>query len=56
MVADKLSRLGQTIQTRVVSPSRGLPGNTQVAPASNRPLCDEVQQQTSQICVISVDP
>ena len=29
---------------RVVSPSRGLPGNMQqVAPTSNRPLCDEVQ-------------
>ena len=28
----------------------------QVAPTSNRPLCDEVQQQASQICVTSAGP
>ena len=49
----------QAIQTRpdhpnrVVPPSRGLPDNIQqVAPASNRPICHEVQQVTS-VCVIS---
>ena len=36
---------------RVVSPSRGLPNNMQqVAPASNRPICHEIQQVTS-VCV-----
>ena len=45
VVADKLSRLGQTIQTEV-SPSRGLPSYMQqVAPASSRLVCHEVQQQ-----------
>ena len=48
----------QAIQTRpdhpnrVVSPSRGLPSNMQqVAPASNRPICHEVQQQVASVCV-----
>ena len=44
VVADKLSRLGQTIQT-VVSPSRGLP------PAQNRLIYHEVQQQVASVCV-----
>ena len=58
VVADKLSRLCQTIQTlRVVSSSRGLPGDMQqVAPTSHRPLCDRVQQQASQIHVTSAGP
>ena len=51
VVADKLSRVGQTIQT-VVSPSRGLPNNMQqVASASNRPICHKVQQQVASFCV-----
>ena len=48
----------QAIQTRpdhpngVVSPSRGLPSNIQqVAPASNRPIFHEVQQQVASVCV-----
>ena len=48
----------QAIQTRpdhpnrVVSPSRGLPSNMQqVAPASNRPICHEVQQEVASVCV-----
>ena len=50
VVADTLSRLGHP--NRVVSPSRGLPNNMQqVAPASNRPICHEVQQQVPSICV-----
>ena len=37
--------------------SRGLPGNRQqVAPTSNRPLCDKVQQQTSPVCVTTARP
>ena len=52
----------QAIQTRpdhsnrVVSPSRGLPNNMQqAAPASDRPICHEVQQVTS-VCVTSTRP
>ena len=48
----------QIIQTRpdhpkrVVSPPRGLPNNMQqVAPAPNRPICHEVQQQVISVCV-----
>ena len=48
----------QAIQTRpdhsnrVVPPSRGLPDNMQqVVPASNRPICHEVQQQVTSVCV-----
>ena len=37
---------------RVVSPSGGLLNNMQqVAPASNRPICHEVQQQVALVCV-----
>ena len=51
MVADKLSRLGQTIQSGFF-PSRGLPLNMQqVAPAQNRLICHEVQQQVASVCV-----
>ena len=52
----------QAIQTRpdhpnrVVSPSRGLLSNMQqVAPASNRPICHEVQQQVTYVCVIGTE-
>ena len=39
---------------RVVSPPRGLPFNMQqVTPAPNRPICHEVQQQISSVCVTS---
>ena len=38
--------------SRVVSPSRGLPIDMQqVAPASNRSICHEVQQQVTSVCV-----
>ena len=51
MVTDKLSRLDQTTQT-AFSPSGGLPSNMQqVAPALNRPICHEVQQQVALVCV-----
>ena len=37
---------------RVVSPSKAFPGNMQqVAPASNRSICHEVQQQVTSVCV-----
>ena len=37
---------------RVVSPSRSFPSYMQqVAPASNRPICHEVQQQITSVCV-----
>ena len=37
---------------RVISPSGGLPSNMQqVAPASNRPICHEVQQQVAFVCI-----
>ena len=58
----RLAKCGsrQTIQARsdhpdrVVSPSRGLPDNMQqVASAWNRPICHEVQQQLTSICVTS---
>ena len=53
VLADKLSRLGQIIQTKW-SPSRGfLVDVHQVAPTLNRPLCNEVQQQVAPVCVTS---
>ena len=40
---------------RVVSPSGGLPSNMQqVAPASNRPICHEVQPQVALVCVTGI--
>ena len=51
MVADKTR---PDNSNRAVSPFRGLLGNMQqVAPTSNRPFCDEVQQQTRPIYVTS---
>ena len=48
----KLSRLDHP--NRVVSPSGGLSSDMQqVAPASNRPICHEVQQQVAFVCVTS---
>ena len=39
----------------VVSPSRVLPNiMQQVAPAKNRPICHEVQQQVASVCVTSI--
>ena len=36
----------------VVPPTRGFPSNMQqVAPASNRPICHEVQQQVTSVCL-----
>ena len=59
--AERSSR--QAFQTRpdhpnkVDSPSRGLPSNMQqVPPASNRPICQEVQQQIASVCVTVPDP
>ena len=51
---------GQAIQARsdhsdgMVPPSRGISNNLlQVAPASDRPFCHKVQQQTTSVCVSS---
>ena len=53
VVADKLSRLGQTIQTEWSL----LPDlMQQVAPASNRPIRHKVQQQVASICVTGTGP
>ena len=52
VVADKLSRLGQTIQT-VVSPFRGLPLYAAGGTGPNRLICHEVQQQVACVCVTS---
>ena len=42
---------------RVVSPSRGLPVNIQqVALASYKPICHEVQQQVISVCVTGTGP
>ena len=50
VVADKLSRLSQTIQTEWSSSP--FPNNMQqVAPAPNRPICHEVQQVVASVCV-----
>ena len=53
----------QAIQTRpdhpnrVVSPPRGLPNHMQqVAPASNRSICHEVQRQVTSVCATSARP
>ena len=50
VVADKLSRLGQTIQTEWSL----LPDMHQVAPAKNRPFCHEVQQQVASVCLTGI--
>ena len=48
VVADKLSRLGQTIQTVV---SRGFPLYAAGGTGPNRLICHEVQQQVASVCV-----
>ena len=48
---------GPDHSNRVVSPSRGLPNNMQqVAPTPNRPICHEVQQQVTAVCVTGSRP
>ena len=53
----------QTIQAgpdhsnRVVPPCKGFPGSMlRVAPAQSRPVCHQVQQQTSKVCLTSSRP
>ena len=56
VIADKLSRLGQTIQTEW-SLNSDFPGNMQpVAQTSNGPVCHQVQQKASTICLSSPRP
>ena len=48
---------GPDHSNRMASPSRGLPNNMQqVAPAPNRPICHEVQQQVTTVCVTGSGP
>ena len=51
VVADKLSRLGQTIQTEWFLLPEVFHSMQQVAPAQNRLICHEVQQQVVSVCV-----
>ena len=54
-IADKLSRLGQTIQ--VVTSSRSIPScMLPVAPAPSGPVCYQIQQQTTSVCISSTRP
>ena len=56
VIADKLSRLGQTIQT-VVTSSRSVPsGMLKVASATSRPVCHQVQQQITIVCITGTRP
>ena len=57
VIADKLSRLGQTIQTEWSLLPGGFSDLMQpVAPASNRSVCHEIQPQVTSICVSSTGP
>ena len=57
VVADTLIPTRPDHLNRVVSPSRGLPSYMQqVAPASNRPICHEVQQQVASLVSPVPDP
>ena len=52
VIADKLSRFGQTIQTEFVTSSRSVPScMLKVASATSGPVCHQVQQQTATVCV-----
>ena len=54
VIADKLSRLGQTIQTEWSLLPEVFSTNMQpMAPASNRPICHEVQPQVTSVCLSS---
>ena len=54
VIADKLSRLGQTIQTEWSLLPEVFPTDLQpMAPASNRSVCHEVQPQVTSVCLSS---
>ena len=54
VIADKLSRLGQTIQTEwSLHPAVF---QAPVAPATSRPVCHQIQQQTAPVCVTGARP
>ena len=56
VIADKLSRLSQTIQT-VVTSSKSVPSYMlPVAPAPSGPVCHQIQQQTATVCVTGPRP
>ena len=51
VIADKLSRLGQTIQTEWSLLPEVFQRLRKMAPVSDRPICHEVQPQVTSICV-----
>ena len=53
VIADKLSRLNQTIQTEWSLLFRFPKIMQQMAPASDRPICHEVQPQVTSVCLSS---
>ena len=53
VIADKLSRLGQTIQTESPFTQRS---SKPYAPAPSGPVCHQVQQQTITVCVTGSRP
>ena len=57
VIADKLSKLDQTIQIRVVTLSRSVPSYMlPVASASSGPICHHILQQTPTVCVTGPRP
>ena len=57
VIADKLSRLGQTFSNRVVTSSRSIPSfMLLVAPTPGGPVCHQVQQQTTTVCFTGPRP
>ena len=57
VIADKLSRRGQTFSNRVVTSSRNIPSfMVPVAPTPGGPVCHQVQQQTTTVCFTGPRP
>ena len=57
VIADKLSRLGQTIQTEwSLHPKYILYYMLPVAPTPSGPVCHQIQQQTATVCVTGPRP
>ena len=57
MIADKLSQTGPDHSNRVVTSSRSVQSYMlPVAPATSGPLCHQIQQQTTTICVTGSGP
>ena len=54
VIADKLSRLGQTHSNRVVTSPRSV--QSYMLPATSGPVCHQIQQQTTTVCVTGSRP